>query len=308
LKKIAWKLAAKHWGPITRVGGLVLSMAKNIPAPFAPKATTAARAFFGSETVPLLGKDLPKGGIARKPRTSQNPQAVYFSSCMNSIFGPAEASPGVRTAIVKLCGRTGLDVTIPEGIQDLCCGTPWKSKGMTAGYNEMRERVLPVLWEASRGGQLPIIVDGSSCTEGLKVMVDSAPMRFRGLRVVDAVTFVDEQIMPLLTVNSRIASLALHPTCSSTRLNINGPLTRLSQAVAHEVVIPDSWGCCGFAGDRGMLHPELTASATERETANLAERDFTAYASNNRTCEIGMTRATGHSYQHILELVEQATR
>jgi D-lactate dehydrogenase len=308
LKKVAWKIAAKHWGPITRVGGLVLSMAKNIPAPFAPKVTTAARALFGSETVPLLGKDLPKGGIARKPRTSQNPQAVYFSSCMNSIFGPAEASPGVRTAIVKLCGRTGLDVTIPEGIQDLCCGTPWKSKGMTAGYNEMRERVLPVLWEASRGGQLPIIVDGSSCTEGLKVMVDSAPMRFRGLRVVDAVTFVDEQIMPLLTVNSRIASLALHPTCSSTRLNINGPLTRLSQAVAHEVVIPDSWGCCGFAGDRGMLHPELTASATERETANLAERDFTAYASNNRTCEIGMTRATGHSYQHILELVEQATR
>jgi D-lactate dehydrogenase len=308
LKKVGWKQAAKHWGPITRIGGLVLSVAKSIPAPFAPKATTAARALFGSETVPLLGIDLPKGGIPRKPRASQNAQAVYFSSCMNSIFGPAEASPGVRTAILKLCDRTGVEVTIPEGIQNLCCGTPWKSKGMTAGYHEMRDRVLPVLWEVSKGGQLPIIVDGSSCTEGLDVMVESAPERFRSLRIVDAVVFVDEQIMPLLTVNSRIASLALHPTCSSTRLNINGPLTRLSQAVAHEVVIPDGWGCCGFAGDRGMLHPELTASATEREATDLAERDFTAYASNNRTCEIGMTRATGHPYQHILELIEQATR
>jgi D-lactate dehydrogenase len=308
LKKVTWKIAAKHWGLVTRVGGAVLSLAKNIPAPFAPKTTTAARALFGSETVPLLGKDLPKGGIPRRPRASQNPEAVYFSSCMNSIFGPAKASSGVRTAIVKLCDRADVEVTIPQGIQNLCCGTPWKSKGMTAGYNEMRDRVLPVLWEASKAGQLPIIVDGSSCTEGLIVMVDSAPTRFRGLRVVDALTFVDEQIMPLLTVHSRIASLALHPTCSSTRLNINGPLTRMSQAVADEVVIPDDWGCCGFAGDRGMLHPELTASATRRLAANLAERDFTAYASSNRTCEIGMTRATGHSYQHILELVEEATR
>jgi D-lactate dehydrogenase len=308
LKKVAWKIAAKHWGLITRAGGVSLSVAKIIPATFALKATTAARALLGFETVPLLGKDLPRGGIPRKPQTSVNPQAVYFSSCMSSIFGPAQSSSGVRTAIVKLCDRVGVEVTIPEGIQNLCCGTPWKSKGMTSGFIEMRDRVLPVLWESSKGGQLPIIVDGSSCTEGLTIMAESAPIRFRGLRVVDALTFVDEHIMPLLTVRSRLASLALHPTCSSTRLNINGPLTRMSQAVAHEVVIPDGWGCCGFAGDRGMLHPELTASATERQAANLAERDFTAYASSNRTCEIGMSRATGHSYQHILELLEQATR
>jgi D-lactate dehydrogenase len=57
-----------------------------------------------------------------------------------------------------------------------------------------------------------------------------------------------------------------------------------------------------------MLHPELTASATAREAEELSARPFAAYASTNRTCEIGMTRATGKPYQHILELLDAATR
>ena len=71
--------------------------------------------------------------------------------------------------------------------------------------------------------------------------------------------------------------------------------------------MPDDWGCCGFAGDRGMLHPELTASATAREASEVAGGTFDAYASCNRTCEIGMTRATGHPYQHILEVLDATT-
>ncbi len=63
-----------------------------------------------------------------------------------------------------------------------------------------------------------------------------------------------------------------------------------------------------FAGDRGLLHPELTASAIAPEAGERSTRTFAAYASSNRTCEIGMTRATGKPYVHILELLEAATR
>ena len=72
--------------------------------------------------------------------------------------------------------------------------------------------------------------------------------------------------------------------------------------------MPDAWGCCGFAGDRGMLHPELTASATAAEAAEVRALGADAHASCNRTCELGMTRATGSEYRHILELLEEATR
>jgi hypothetical protein len=38
--------------------------------------------------------------------------------------------------------------------------------------------------------------------------------------------------------------------------------------IADEVLVPDDWTCCAFAGDRGMLHPELTASATAAMATN----------------------------------------
>jgi hypothetical protein len=50
------------------------------------------------------------------------------------------------------------------------------------------------------------------------------------------------------------------------------------------------------------------SSATAAEAEELSARPLAAYASTNRTCEIGMTRASGQPYQHILELLDAATR
>lgn len=40
----------------------------------------------------------------------------------------------------------------------------------------------------------------------------------------------------------------------------------------------------------------------------MTARSFAAYAAVNRTCEIGLSRATGRPYRRLLELVEEATR
>ena len=71
--------------------------------------------------------------------------------------------------------------------------------------------------------------------------------------------------------------------------------------------MPGAAGCCGFAGDRGLLHPELTASASHLEAAEVGERRYDAYLSSNRTCELGMSRATGRTYRHALELLAELT-
>lgn len=78
--------------------------------------------------------------------------------------------------------------------------------------------------------------------------------------------------------------------------------------VAEEVVVSDDWSYCAFAGDRGLLYPELTVSAVERYAASARQLKVAASASCNRTCEIGMSRATERRYRHIVELVEEATR
>ena len=57
-----------------------------------------------------------------------------------------------------------------------------------------------------------------------------------------------------------------------------------------------------------MLHPELTESATRKQGEEVAELGASAHASCNRTCELGMTRATGHPYQHLVEVLEAVTR
>jgi len=128
------------------------------------------------------------------------------------------------------------------------------------------------------------------------------------LPVVDAVDFAADELLPRLTITRRLGSVVAHPTCSSVRAGRGHSLVDVASAFADEVVVPSAWGCCGFAGDRGLLHPELTASATLAEAAEISASAHDAYVSDNRTCEMGMSRATGRSYRHVLEVLEECTR
>ena len=85
-------------------------------------------------------------------------------------------------------------------------------------------------------------------------------------------------------------------------------LKRVAGAAAEDVRVPAEWNCCGYAGDRGMLHPELTHAATRREAEEVAELGSTCHASSNRTCELGLTAATGEDYEHVLEILERVSR
>lgn len=294
-----WTAAAKHWGSTTKLASAALTAADVLP--FVGAVTAAGRVLLGADTVPRWTPDLPRGGRPRRrPRPSSPPDAVYLPACVNVMFGPAEG-PGVQVAFEDLCAAAGLTLLVPDAIESLCCGTPWSSKGIVAGHDAMKERVLPVVREATDGGRLPIVSDASSCTEGFRHLLGDE------LHVVDVVAFVADRVLPVLGPYERLPSLALHPTCSSTQLGLDGALLDVAQAVAETVTVPLDWGCCAFAGDRGMLHPELTAAATRREAAEVVRLDAQAHASCNRTCELGMSRATGATYRHVVELLaEQA--
>lgn len=305
-----WSFAAKHWGATTRIAGTALTVADKVPDALIAGPTELGRKVVDPDLLPLYSAELPGGGPQRHPGTATgDAQFVFFSACVGTMFGPADGGPGAREAFVRLCERAGIPFSYPPDLPDLCCGTPWKSKGLKDGYRTMVRTVLPRLWAASRHGELPIVCDASSCTEGLRHMLSSelAAGHFPGLRIVDATAFVAERVLPALDIRRRKASMALHPTCSSTQLGLNDQLRSVAEAVAESVTVPAAWGCCAFAGDRGLLHPELTASATAGEAREVDGGTFDSYASCNRTCELGLTRATGHEYQHVLEVVDWAT-
>ncbi|MGJ3405255.1 FAD-binding and (Fe-S)-binding domain-containing protein [Glutamicibacter sp. Je.9.36] len=302
-----FKAAAKGWGPATRAGSLALSIADKFPASLVRGATDAARKVVSTDTMPRYDADLPGGGKARKPMAGNlgaagtDPLAIYLPACVNSMFGPAGDGEGVAPAFTKLLHAAGVSVYVPEGIESTCCGTPWTSKGYEQGHEVMGQRVLEEVRAAMPGKALPIISDASSCTEGF-----AHTLAEHGYEVVDLLAFTSQRLLEKLPALEKISSVTLHPTCSSTQMGLNSDMQKIAEAVADTVNTPVNWGCCGFAGDRGMLHPELTESATAREAAEVRELDAQEHASCNRTCELGMTRATGKEYRHIVELLADA--
>ena len=295
-----WTAAAGHWGLAALAGAAALTVADRLPAAVPVALSRAGRRLAGHEAVPLYSPELPAGGAPRPTRDADDAEAVVFAACIGTMFGG-----GATAALLRLCDRAGVAVRTPTGLDRLCCGTPWKSKGHSGGHTRMRELVTPALLEATEGGRLPVVVDASSCAQGLATLVAG-----EGLRVLDAVEFVAQRVAPHLQVTRPVPSVVAHPTCSGAELGSTEALLLLARMSSARVDVPTDWGCCAFAGDRGLLHPELTAAATAGEAAEVlarADRPEEVYVSSNRTCELGMTRATGRPYRHVLELLDEAT-
>jgi D-lactate dehydrogenase len=140
------------------------------------------------------------------------------------------------------------------------------------------------------------------------VLSEENAARHAELKIIDSVQWAEEFLLPGLEVTNKAESVTIHPTCSGRHLGLERSLTRIADALAERVEIPNVATCCGFAGDRGLLHPELTASATAAEAAEVKSEPTAKYISSNRTCEVGLERATGEPYGSFIYLLEEATR
>lgn len=298
-------MVAKNWGSVTLFLSGLLNVAKKSPPPFLIGINRLMRLVFGTDRLPLWNSGLPGGGSNRRPIPNLNAEILYFPSCVNTLFGSSVGDVDVQTAFLALCTRAGIEVMVPEGIADTCCATPWNSKGLTDGHEVIgavtREKILE--FAASR--QLPIICDANSCTDGLISLNKKYQSK---AEVKDSLTFIADRILPRLRVNTKVESMVLHPTCSGTQLGLNESMSKIAHFVANEVHIPENWACCGFGGDRGLLHPELTESATYAEASEVKKRKYSEYSSANRPCEIALSQATGEKYGHLLQVLEECTR
>jgi D-lactate dehydrogenase len=189
---------------------------------------------------------------------------------------------------------------------------PWTSKGYSEGAALMANRTVDALWRWSGEGELPIVIDASSCALGLASEVtDNLTEENRGrheqLEILDSVAWA-KRLLPELSIREKLGSVAVHPTCSTRHLGLERDLREIAGEMASEVIQPIRATCCGMAGDRGLLHPELTASATAEEAAELAGTTHDAYLCSNRTCEIGLQQGTGAPYESFVIALEGISR
>jgi D-lactate dehydrogenase len=224
--------------------------------------------------------------------------------------GPA--SPSLPEAFVTLSERAGKPLWIPPDVAGLCCSTPWKSKGYPQGHEFMAKSIADAMLRWSDGGKIPIVVDAASCTLGLSQ--DIAPLldaetkaKYESLTIIDSIAWCRD-LLPKLTIRRKLGRIAMHPTCSITHLELAGTLKQIAAHLADEVEVPIGTTCCGTAGDRGLLHPELVVSATREVKAVLDARPAEAYISANRTCEMGLRHATGRPYESFVCLLEELSR
>src|SRR5208283_126441 len=257
---------------------------------------------------------MPKAAKAKLPATDlATAKAVYFPACVNRIFGDAaggSGGPSLPEALVAVSQRAWVPLWIPKDVAGNCCATFWHSKGYHQGNVWMANHVVESLWRWSREGALSIVVDATSCTHGLVDdvkgdLTEENRERHSRLRILDAVAWVHDEVLPRLVPTRKVASVVLHPGCSAQHLGLSGKLQAIANVLADEVLVPVHAGCCGFAGDRGFLHPELTRAATADEAAEVAGRTFSAYLGTNRMCEVGMQSATGAQYRSFVYLLEE---
>ncbi len=231
------------------------------------------------------------------------PRVVYLPSCGSRTLGPAVAdrdAPALPETVLRLLDKAGYDVVTPEGLDGLCCGMAFHSKGQFDEARRKGRELLAALLDASRDGHDPVLFDTSPCL--LHMQQEFADR----LAMYEPVEFVERFVLPAVELRPLPGTVAVHVTCSGRKLGLEARTVALAELCAEQVVVPQHVGCCGFAGDRGFDYPELNAAALAplRDGLDGASVGY----STSRTCEIGLSRHGGIPYRSILELVDRAAR
>ena len=308
--------AARNWASVEKAARLGLRGGGFAGHRVTDTMARMARKLGGAELVPRWPPTMPNPAPARLPATSRaDAVAVYMPACINRIFGSPRGAQGppLPQALVDVSSRAGLPLWIPADVAGNCCATPWSSKGYGRGHEVMARRVAESVVRWTDGGSLPLVVDASSCSQGLMREVageleEDLRERYEAVQVLDSIDWAHDRLLPALTVSGKVASAAVHATCSVSQMGTAGKLSAIAAELAEEVVVPAAAGCCGMAGDRGLLHPELPASALRDEAAELEGRDLDACLCSNRTCEIGLQQETGRPFESFVLLLERLTR
>lgn len=224
---------------------------------------------------------------------------LYFGSCSSRIMGPQQHSQDPRSLAevsASLLLKAGYQLFQPPGLAQQCCGMPFQSKGQFAAAQQLQQQLNSWLLQHSAQGAIPIFSDSSPCSLTLRQALDPR------LSFFDSVDFIYERVLPQLKLNPQTAPVALHISCSARQLGQSQRLTELSAACTPQLVIPEGISCCGFAGDKGFMLPQLNASALSDLAPQVSK--CSRGVSSSRTCEIGLSRHSGIEYQHILYLLD----
>lgn len=289
----------------TRFGLGVLDRVHRLVGTRQMAAVAAGLRRLSGNRLPQWTAAMPTAAARVKPSTfvrHTRDRVVYFPACINRSMGPAGGLglDSLPLTTATLLEKAGYDIIYPERMDDLCCGMPFASKGLSESAAAKAGELGDALLSVSDNGRIPILCDMSPCLYHMQETLDAR------LQLYEPIRFALAYLAPRLVFNKISEPIAIHTVCSAKKMGLEADFRRLAEMCADKVVTPDVI-CCGFAGDRGFTVPELNAFGLRRLKRQLPPEVNTGF-STSRTCEIGLTTHSGIDYRSILYLVDQCTR
>ena len=294
---------ANHFHGIKNAVRGVLSLAGAANKVLGDKPMSAVGKGLHACGLPLWTPNTPKAYSPGKiDGGSSELKVVYFPSCLNQMMGPAPRDK-VRPLVeetVELLKKAGYEVIFPEGMDSLCCGTIWESKGLPEIADRKVRELEDALWKASFEGRYPVLCDQSPCLHRMRQHISR-------MHLYEPAEFILKYLKDNLVFHPVDEPVAVHITCSMRLMGLGDSIVQLARMCSTRVTVPEGVGCCGFAGDKGMTNPELNAYALRRLKPALQEAGVMEGYSNSRTCEIGLAAHGGVPYRSIVYLVNRVT-
>lgn len=297
-------LAATHFSKAKAFIRPLLTGASLAQSIIGEKGVTAIGNGLHKVGIPLWTPELPKAYYPHKINTIQSKtKVVYFPSCINQTMGVSNNSPikdSLVDFMVKFLAKCGFETIFPENMKDLCCGTIWSSKGMGEIADKKSSELEAALFKASENGKYPVLCDQSPCIGRMKKVM-------KGLALYEPAEFIYDLCLDKLDFHPTNEPVAVHLTCAVKKMGIEWKLAEIAKKCSNNVLIPEGVGCCGFAGDKGFMNPEVDKYALRKLKPQIEANNIKRGFSNSRTCEIGLSNNSGVPYQSIVYLVDECT-
>ena len=234
----------------------------------------------------------------------ENAEFIYWPTCMSRMMG------GTADALVRVSAKAGVSIHIPADAIGKCCGQAFSSKGYLAAAIQKQSELLDAIWEWSKNGERPVVMDLGSCTSFLKTgmpyLDDVRKHRLESLPIWDS-TELAAYLLPKLTISQRRENIAVHSVCSNHRFGLEAPLLEVARACSEKVHAPHEGKCCGMGGDRGFEIPGLALSATADVSRKMDESNCDAGFTNARSCAISLNSGSGKPWRSIFQLLDECS-
>ncbi len=303
------EFAANHMGGIKKGLRVVLDVAHLGHITLGSSAMSSICRGMNKMGLPLWTTAMPKKKKQPKPGShvgkaeSEDLKVVYFPSCINQTMGLSKEAPVDRPLVDEVChllNKAGYEVIFPENMHKMCCGQIWESKGMLDIADRKSGELEEALWKASEHGRYPVLCVQSPCLHRMRKVISK-------MKLYEPAEFIMTYLKDRLDFHPIDRHVALHLTCSTREMGVDGDLIALAKLCSNNVYLPEGVGCCGFAGDRGFTYPEMNKYALRKLRPQIEEHHIEVGYSNSRTCEIGLQSNTGIPYMSIVYLVNECT-